>query len=142
MNCLDAAALAAGALLAFAPGIALADDADAPAPEQTWAIHGQSTFVLQGHNGFNSPYQGPNSLAPEAGGRETFDLTLYAGVRPWAGGEIWINPEIDQGFGLSNTLGVAGFPSGEAYKVGKKNPYPKLPRLFLRQTIDLGGETQ
>jgi high affinity Mn2+ porin len=40
---------------------------------------------------------------------------------------------------LSNTLGVAGFPSGEAYKVGESTLYLKLPRLFLRQTIDLGG---
>jgi high affinity Mn2+ porin len=34
-------------------------------------------------------------------------------------------------------LGVAGFPSGEAYKVGKNQPYLRLPRLFLRQTVDL-----
>ena len=56
--------------------------------------------------------------------------------------KIWIDPEIDQGFGLSNTLGVVGFPSGEAYKVGDATPYLKLPRLFLRQTIDLGGQRQ
>ena len=67
-------------------------------------------------------------------------MTLYAGLRPWAGAEVWVNPEIDQGFGLSDTLGVAGFPSGEAYKVGKSAPYLKLPRLFIRQTFDLGGE--
>jgi high affinity Mn2+ porin len=58
------------------------------------------------------------------------------------GAEIWVNPEVDQGFGLSNTLGLAGFPSGEAYKVGESSPYIKLPRLFFRQTISLGGETQ
>jgi hypothetical protein len=46
----------------------------------------------------------------------------------------------NQGFGLSNTLGVAGFPSAEAYKVGAANPYPRIPRVFLRQTINLGGE--
>lgn len=143
MRCSNTAALTAGVVLACAPGLALADDAaSASTPEQTWAVHGQATVVQQAHVAFHSPYRGSNSLAPEAVGRETFDLTLYAGVRPWAGGELWINPEIDQGFGLSNTLGVAGFPSGEAYKVGKKNPYPKLPRLFLRQTIDLGGEAQ
>jgi len=51
-----------------------------------------------------------------------------------------VNPEVDQGFGLSNTLGVAGFPSGEAYKVGQATPYLQLPRLFVRQTINLGGE--
>ncbi|PNB52999.1 carbohydrate porin, partial [Pseudomonas sp. FW305-130] len=55
------------------------------------------------------------------------------------GGEVWMNPEMDQGFGLSNTLGVAGFPSAEAYKVGKSNPYFRLQRLFFRQTINLGG---
>ena len=58
------------------------------------------------------------------------------------GGELWINPEIDQGFGFNNTLGVAGFPSGEAYKVGANSPYLRLPRLFYRQIINLGGEEQ
>jgi high affinity Mn2+ porin len=144
MTTLRAAALAGWAALLFAPALAQAEEPAAPATadEEAWAIHGQATLVEQGHDAFRSPYQGTNSLAPEAVGRETFDATLYLGVRPWAGGEIWINPELDQGFGLSNTLGVAGFPSGEAYKVGKRNPYPKLPRLFLRQTFDLGGERQ
>ena len=105
---------------------------------QRWAIHGQTTFLTQGVGAFHSPYSGSNSLTPHQV-KETFDATLYAGFRPWAGAELWINPEIDQGFGLSNTLGAAGFPSGEAYKVGKSDPYAKLPRWFLRQTIKLGG---
>jgi high affinity Mn2+ porin len=109
------------------------------APDQDFALHGQATFVEQAHPSFRSPYQGPNSLSPDAEGRETFDLTLFAGWRPWSGAEIWINPEIDQGFGLDDTVGVAGFPSAEAYKVGKARPYLRLQRLFLRQTIDLGG---
>ncbi len=49
---------------------------------------------------------------------------------------------MDQGFGLSNTLGLAGFASGEAYKVGDATPYTKLHRLFFQQVIDLGGEAQ
>ena len=64
------------------------------------------------------------------------------GMRLWQGAELWVNPEIDQGFGLSSTLGVAGFPSGEAYKVGAAVPYARIPRYFVRQTIDLGGDTQ
>jgi high affinity Mn2+ porin len=123
-----------------APAQTIADPPAAPAEAaQTWAVHGQATFVDQGTLAFHSPYRGPNSLDPGARGRETADVTLYVGFRPWAGAEVWANPEEDQGFGLSNTLGVAGFPSGEAYKVGKSTPYGKLPRLFLRQTIDLGG---
>jgi high affinity Mn2+ porin len=124
--------------LAMSAGTARAQDA---VPE-TYAVHMQATATLQGHPAFRSPYRGDQSLDPGARGDETADVTLYAGVRPWAGAELWINPEIDQGFGLSNTLGVAGFPSGEAYKVGKRDPYLKLPRLFLRQTIGLGGEAQ
>ena len=129
---------------AIEPALPSAPSAEAaPAKSsETWAIHGQATFVDQGTFAFRSPYRGANSLDPGMRGRETSDITLYAGLRPWTGAEIWVNPEIDQGFGLSNTLGVAGFPSGEAYKVGKSVPYLKLPRLFLRQTIDLGGASQ
>ena len=112
-----------------------------PGP-QVWALHGQSTFEEQYHPAFASGLRGPNSLDPGSRGDETFDATLYAGVRPWAGGELWVNPEIDQGFGLSNTLGIAAFPSAEAYKVGQAAPYVRLPRLFLRQTFDLGGAPQ
>jgi high affinity Mn2+ porin len=60
----------------------------------------------------------------------------------WDGAELWVDPEIDQGFGLSNTLGIAGFTSGEAYKVGSAYPYARLQRTFIRQTIDLGGDAQ
>jgi high affinity Mn2+ porin len=130
--------LAPLALVAM-PALARADE-PAPTDAQGWAIHGQTTFTVQGTPGFRSPYTGENSLTPHQA-QETWDVTLYAGVRPWRGAEIWVNPEIDQGFGLSNTLGIAGFPSAEAYKVGKANPYFKLPRLFLRQTIDLGGDS-
>jgi len=37
---------------------------------------------------------------------------------------------------------VAGFPSAEAYKQGFDYPYARVQRYFVRQTIDLGGETQ
>ena len=112
------------------------------APPIEAAIHGQLTLTEQAALAFASPYRGPQSLDPATRGRETTDLTLYAGFRPWSGAEIWMNPEIDQGYGLDDTLGLAGFPSAEAYKVGDAAPYLKLPRLFLRQTINLGGEAQ
>ncbi|HUJ46414.1 MAG TPA: carbohydrate porin [Rhizomicrobium sp.] len=108
---------------------------------EDWALHAQVTHVWQYHPAFHSPYEGTNSLGSRSVGDETFDLTGYAGVRLWDGGEAWINPEVDQGFGLSDTLGVAGFPSGEAYKVGKSTPYFRLQRLFFRQTIGLGGDS-
>lgn len=112
---------------------------DESAPE-SWAVHGQITNVTQGHPRFTSPYSGTNSLIANGRIEETTDVTLYAGVRLWRGAEFWINPEIDQGFGLSNTVGMAGFPSGEAYKIGANIPYPRLPRAFLRQVIPLRGD--
>lgn len=130
-----AALLATALLLASTSASAAPSSSD----EQAWAVHAQTTFVEQAHAGFRSPYEGPNSLDPRTLGRETADVTLYVGVRPWRGAELWLDAEGDQGFGLSDTLGVAGFPSGEAYKVGRRDPYLKWPRLLLRQTIDLGG---
>lgn len=51
-------------------------------------------------------------------------------------------PRTRSGIGIGNTLGVAGFPSGEAYKVGSDYPYTQLPRAFVRQTVNLGGDSQ
>lgn len=109
-------------------------------PSERWAVHVQSTLVVQAHPAFRSPYRGANSLDPAARGDETFDATLFAGLRLGPRTEVWINPEIDQGFGISNTLGVAAFPSGEAYKVGASTPYLRLQRLFVRHSIDLNGD--
>lgn len=138
---------ACGALLAlaavWAAGPARAEDPVAlygGDANDVFAVHGQATVTDQYHPRFSAPYQGPNSLNPGQRGDETADTTLYLGVRPWRGAEFWIDPEIDQGFGLSGTRGVDAFTSGEAYKVGKSTPYPKLQRAFLRQTLALGGD--
>jgi high affinity Mn2+ porin len=123
------------------------DDAKAVAKAATpeaerLSLHGQATFVEQAYPRIRSPYQGQNSLPAAGEGRETFDLTLLAGLRLWQGAELWFNPEIDQGFGLGNTHGAAGFPSAEAYKEGSDYPYTRIQRAFLRQTIDLGGKSE
>ena len=134
---------AATLVLALWPiSVAWADAPDEQAAPEDWSLHGQTTFTDQFHPAFTSPYRGTNSLDPGSRGDETWDVTLFAGVRLWTGGEAYVNPEIDQGFGLSDTYGIAGFPSGEAYKVGSVEPYVKLPRLFFRQTFDLGGDVQ
>jgi high affinity Mn2+ porin len=117
----------------FAPALSV------PAPDIV-NFHGQTTVVWQGYPTMRSPYAGTNSLPGSSQGRETVDLTLYAGIRLWQGAELWMSEEINQGFGLADSHGVAGFPSGEAFKLGASYPYTRLQRAFLRQTIDLGGE--
>lgn len=103
---------------------------------ENFALHGQFTYTEQDTSRFEAPYRGPHSLTPDTGA-ETVDVTLFLGARMWRGAEIWFAPEIDQGFGLDDTVGVAGFPSGEAYKVGENQPYLRLQRLFIRQTLNL-----
>jgi high affinity Mn2+ porin len=123
-----------------------ADDAsgspagDAPADfTDRLAVHAQATYVEQETSDFTAPYRGANSLTPDSG-RETIDATLYLGTRLWSGAEAWIDPEIDQGSGLDDTLGLAGFPSAEAYKIGHNQPYLRWQRIFVRQVINLGGK--
>ena len=131
-------------LAVFYSALAHADAAETaaiPGAPASWGIYGQATLVDQWHPAFTSPYQGANSLNPNAAHDETTDVTLFAGIHI-LGGEFWVNPELDQGFGFSNTLGMAGFASGEAYKVGANDPYYRLPRIFYRNVINLDGEEQ
>lgn len=112
-----------------------------PAAE-TYSLHGQFTEVTQYHPSFTSPFRGPNSLDPGNRGDETVDVTLYGGIRVTDALALYADPEIDQGFGLSNTLGIADYPSSEAFKIGTVQPKVHLPRAFARYTIDLGGELE
>lgn len=136
--------IVAGMLIALLVPPTHAEDAagDTSSPREWFSIHGQFTNVTQYHARFKSPFRGANSLDPAPRANETINATLYAGLHLWDGLEFYANPEIDQGFGLSNTLGVAGFPSGEAYKVGAADPYIRLHRAFLRHTLGLGGERE
>lgn len=114
----------------------------AEAAEQTWNWHAQNTDIVQGYPGFPAQYSGPNSLASGGEARETVSLDLYAGARLWRGAEAHVDGLVWQGFGLSKTLGVEGFPNGEAFRLGTDVPNVTVARLFLRQTIGFGGEQE
>jgi len=127
---------------AFAATATLVLSAQAHGQAEDWSLHGQITFVDQYHPAFKSAYRGPNSMAPESAGRETIDLTLYAGLRLWDGGEAYANPEIDQGFGLSNTLGAAGFPSGECAGSAPRAAAARAPAArACRATVSSSART-
>ena len=112
------------------------------ADDEAWSLHAQSTVIEQWHGGFVAPYSGRDSLNPRSEDKHTITLTLFLGRRLWTGGEFYYNPEITQGTGLSETVGVAGFPNGEATRAGAKVPEYNTARLFVRQTIALGGATE
>ena len=50
--------------------------ADAPA---SWSLHGQATWIDQGHPSFNSPYEGPNSLEGNSENERTFSMSIFMG---------------------------------------------------------------
>ena len=115
--------------------------ADEP-KEQAWNWHAQNTDIVQYHPSFPASYSGPNSLSSSAEVKETVSLDLYAGTRLWRGAEAHIDGLAWQGFGLSKTLGVEGFPNGEAFRLGTDVPNVTIARLFIRQTIGLGDEPE
>ncbi len=104
-----------------------------------WSFHGQLTYQLQGHGGFTAPYSGPNSLQDRTENRGSFTSTLFAGRRLWNGGELYANPELIAGSGVSRVLGLAGPPNGETYRVDSTRLKISLARAFVRQTFELGG---
>ena len=113
-----------------------------PPQEQTWNWHVQNTDIVQGYPAFGAKYSGPNSLPNDGQIRETVSLDLMAGIRLWDGAEAHIDGLMWQGFGVGQTLGVEGFPNGEAFRLGTDVPNVNIPRLFIRQTIGLGGEQE
>jgi high affinity Mn2+ porin len=109
---------------------------------QRWNFHAQNTDIVQGDPGFPARYSGPNSLDSAGEVRETVTADLYAGARLWHGAEAHMDFLMWQGFGLSKTFGIEGFPNGDAYKAGTETPNFTFARLFIRQTIGLGGEQE
>jgi len=107
-----------------------------------WEIHGQSTYLGQGYPAFRAPYTGTNSLTPARQAQATWSNSLYLNARLWEGGEVYYNPELLQGFGLSDTVGIAGFASGEAQKSNFPYPHYNTSRLYVRQTFGFGGEQE
>lgn len=118
------------------PALALAQQ------DEPWTARFQSTYVYQSKPAFDSPYSGPRSLRGEKERSYTLTATAYLGVRPWNGGELYLNPEVVRGSPLSNVTGLGGLTNGELQKTA--GPEFKLyrARLFLRQTYGLGGEKQ
>ena len=106
------------------------------------AFHAQATATWQGYPAFSAAYSGPKSLPSAGQSAEIADIDIFAGYRLWRGAELWFNPEVNQGSGLNGTAGVVNFTNNEAYKIGLYEPYTRLQRLFIRQTIDLGGAAE
>jgi len=130
------------------PATALATEPQEPIPadnlpairvDQRFAIHYGFTVGTQWHPAFYAAYSGQNSMTPGSQQATSVVADLSGGLRLWRGAELWLEPEMSGGLGLSSTLGVAAFPSGEVYRVGNPNPTVLLGDFFFRQVFGLGG---
>jgi high affinity Mn2+ porin len=126
---------------ADAPWVSSSDKTALPESDN-WNVHAQTTFLPSTYPAFRSPYAGANSLPGGGLTQETWTTTAFLGVRLWQGGEFYFNPELAQGFGIGGTLGIAGFPNGEAQKAGAAEPKIRAQRYYLKQTFGLGGEQE
>jgi len=119
---------------------AAAQENDALLKDSGWSFHFQFTGILQGHPDFHAPYSGQNSAQ---GGHEraySVTSTAYLGRKLWQGAALYFNPEMAGGKGISSTLGIAGFPNGETFRIGNPEPTVYVARIFLRQHISLDKE--
>lgn len=107
-----------------------------------WNWHFQNTDIVQYHPGFRAAYSGPGSLHQFEEINETVSIDLYFGLRLWRGAEAHVDGLMWQGFGLSSTRGIEGFPNGEAFRLGTALPNLNLARAFVRQTFGLGGDQE
>jgi high affinity Mn2+ porin len=105
--------------------------------DSAWNFHFQFTGIIQYNPTFHSPYIGQNSFLPKPERAFSVTTTAYFGRKLWTGGSIYFDPEMAGGQGLSSTLGIAGFPNGETFRIGADQTVVYVARLFMRQQITL-----
>ncbi len=114
---------------------------DTTTAPQKYDLHFQATYIYQYKPAFNSPYASTNSLTGKEEKQNSVTATMFLGVRLWKGAEIYINPEIAGGSGLSGAFGLAASTNGETFRVGDPAPTLYLARGYFKQTIALGHDS-
>jgi carbohydrate-selective porin OprB len=111
-----------------------------PETDRLW-LSGQANFISQWHPAFHSPYQGANSLSPEAQDATSRVLTLYTGLRLTDTTELLCDVQETGGHGLGEALGVAGFPNLDVVRNPLLSKAPYVARLMWHQIIPLSRES-
>jgi high affinity Mn2+ porin len=116
--------------------------AEEPQKDKAYSLHLQATAVPQTHPGFHSPYQGPESLRGNAETDVSFSNTYYFGYQLFKNTEVFLNPELIAGSGVSDAYGLGAYPNGEINRVGSAGLQLNIARAYLSQTFPLGSETE
>lgn len=119
--------------------LALAGQAHADSDYEDSTARFQATYIRQNKPAFNADYSGPHSLDAAKAMSYTATATGFFGIRPWTGGEFYVNPEVTQGVPFSDLQGSAAFTNGELTRTASQKPHLYRQRIFLRQTWNQGG---
>jgi high affinity Mn2+ porin len=109
--------------------------------DRIW-LSGQANFISQWHPAFHSPYQGKNSLSPQAQDATSRVLTLFTGLRLTASTELLCDVQETGGNGLGQALGVAGFFNLDVVRNPSLSKAPYIARLMWHQIIPLGSNKE
>jgi hypothetical protein len=112
---------------------------------ESWNAYGQFTYISSWKPSFPAPYTNLNgsinSLLPTAERSFTGTATLYLGLRLWNGAEAYLVPEVIAEHPLSQLRGLGGaIQNFELQKGGTDTPQVYRSRLFIKQTVGLGGK--
>lgn len=115
--------------------------------DESWNLYGQYTYITSYKPPIHAPYTNvngtPNSLWPQAERGFTSTFTFFAGVRLWSGAEAYVVPEILAERAFSTLHGLGGSTENfELQKTGAEAPTLYRSRLYLKQTIEFGGERE
>ncbi|HVV55786.1 MAG TPA: carbohydrate porin, partial [Mucilaginibacter sp.] len=121
-------------------GLVRLADAQDTLHQKPFTFHFQQTIITQYKPAFSAPYSGRNSLITAAETQTSLTSTLFGGARLWKGAEGYFDPELSGGAGLSQTLGIAGFPNGETFRVGGAQNKIYIARLYITQNFEWGKE--
>jgi high affinity Mn2+ porin len=106
------------------------------ATDHLW-LSGQANFISQWHPAFHSPYQGPNSLSPEAQDATSYVFTLFTGLRISNSTEFLFDLQETGGHGIGEALGIAGFTNLDVVRNPTLSKAPYVARLMWHQIIPL-----
>src|SRR5580765_2554239 len=110
-----------------------------PETDRLW-ISGQANFISQWHPAFHSPYEGHNSLSPQAQDASSRVLTLYTGLRLTNSSELLCDVQETGGHGIGEALGIAGFTNLDVVRNPTLSKAPYVARLMWHQVISLSSE--
>ena len=129
--------------LFLASGLSAQDSGPASPPaDERWNLYYQATSIGQTHGTFNAPYQGQFSLLNEREADASLTTTLFFGARLADNLQLYFDPEISGGRGLSSVSGLANPPNGEIPRVASATPKPYLARLYLSYDIGFGPKKE